>query len=360
MSVELTRYASIVSSIGEHGVRLRIDDRISWNVRHPVTRIHSLNHGFRRLAEIKEARNNREGGPLCPSVRRRDLMRFISNGDVAQSLLHPDHPHVNHVEVALPIGEGDWYISMARNGSERRSTSPRAVMREKITSVSSDRDPLGTIQRVIEEGYSFNTDLSEYAAQEQVYNLWRDAFGWTQEQVKNLSDRLVSQKSSSELPDVWFDSLEKPDQENPLRKKTVAVGMAERLRFKRQSGKPVDVVELTEWSVDKDSRGNGYMVAVVARLISRILDDYRRAGLENDLIIIAETAIETGAYKTGYRAGLDVPNTQIGKITVDQILEQHVSVHGQRRNFAFMSLPKTSIAKYFPPEKVSDTLQLVA
>jgi hypothetical protein len=220
------------------------------------------------------------------------------------------------------------------------------------------RRPMDAIKRVTKgEGLSFGRYLADEKTRKDVLSLWDIPFGWTQDQVINLADRLAAKEHSSDLPNVWFSALEVEDTTSSNGKTVVGAAMAEKISFKGKDGRDIDIVELTEWSVGEDYRGNGYMAATIAQLTSQILHDYWSRDQETPFII-AECNIQAGAYKSGFSAGLRVPERTIFEGKASQILQQNVTVGdgiapAGLRDFAFMYLPPAILDAYYTEEEVS-------
>ncbi|HMS22488.1 MAG TPA: hypothetical protein PKA38_01870 [Candidatus Levybacteria bacterium] len=339
----------IVSSTGRMGIDTRSDNRFYWNVRQPMHDASRVEKGFDRLAQVKNIKPSRENQfDFLDSSKRRDVMRFIATGEVAEQLINPSNPFSGNVEVAFPISDGDWYISLGRNGEDRKTALSMDELIQETAVPDRQNYPAAAVEKVLKEGYSFRTDLSSPQVREQVLGLWDNTFGWTTEEICNLEKSLKEQEKTGEK-NVWFSALQKPILKDKV---VVAVGMAEKIKFTRSNGRPIDIIELTEWSVDEGSRGNGYMPATVTQLAAQVLDSYPIEERKRDILLIAECNIGAYAHKTGYKAGLTVPER-----VVPQILKQNVDVNGISSDFAFMYISPSSLAKNYPPEVVKQILR---
>lgn len=339
----------IISSTGSMGVDTRSDSRVYWNVKQPMRSLNRTQRGFERLGEATKIKPERKYQfNFQDKANRRDVMRFVANTEVAQGLINPQNPFSDNVEVAFPIGEGDWYISLGKNGQERKTILTMEELIQETAVPTKPKYPAEIVNRVLSEGYGFQTDLSSDDIKQQVLGLWEDTFGWSADEVDNLAKRLDDQENQNQK-NVWFSALKKVTPEGV---KVVAAGMAEKITFTRSNGKPIDLVELTEWSSDPKSRGNGYMPAVVSQLAAQVLDSYAGASEDRDVMLIAECNIGSFAHKTGYSAGLTVPER-----VVPQILKQNVDVNGQKSDFAFMYVSPASLARNYPPDVVKQILQ---
>lgn len=345
----------IVSSTGAMGIDTRSNKRIYWNVRQPMRSADGVEKSFNKLARVQNVNTpeDRKDGKRKEQFEfgdlstRRDVMRFIATDEAVQKLINPNNPFSDNVEVAFPIGEGDWYVSLGKNGTERKTALSMDELVHETAAPDKPKYPAAAVERVLNEGYTFKTDLSDPAVRDQVLQLWENTFGWTEEEIGNLQRRLEDQEDAGEK-NVWFGALQKP---TPDGKKVVAVGMAEKIQFTRSNGEPLDIIELTEWSVDLGSRGNGYMPATITQIAAQVLDSYPVEDRGKKLLI-AECNIGKFAHKSGYTAGMTVPER-----VVPQILKQNVDVEGAKSDFAFMFISPASLARNYSPDVVHQILR---
>ena len=345
----------IVSSTGSMGIDTRSDNRIYWNVRQPMENALRVERSFNRLEEVKRVNapdvrsdgRRQEQFNFGDLPNRRDVMRFIASDEAARQLINPRNPFSSNVEVAFPIDDNDWYISLGRNGVERKTADSLDNLVHDTAAPDMLKYPIDAVDKVLKEGYSFKTDLSEPSVRDQVLKLWEHTFGWTEQEIENLQKRLEEQGETGEK-NVWFGALQRP---TPDGRKIVAVGMAEKIQFKRTNGKHIDIIELTEWSVDPDFRGNGYMPATVTQIAAQVLNSYQPEERKEKLLI-AEVNIQNRAHRTGYSSGMN-----IAERVAPQILKQNVAVDGVKSDFALMYISPASLARNYSPDTVQAILR---
>lgn len=358
MGVESSPQSNILSSTGAKGLDTRPDKRIYWNVPGKMESPERVLHGFNRLEGIQSANPKRKEFEPDKS-KRREVMRFISSNSAAQNILNDDNPLSSRVEVALQVGEDEWYISLARNGENRISPTHISQLVEDTRNPETPKSPVDSINKVLAAGNSFVSDLSSPYVAEQVLDLWKGTFGWTGEEVEGLAMRLQSQEESLEPKNVWFSALEKPAADSPSGKEVVAAGMAERLTFDLKDGRKFHIIELTEWASDEKSQGNGYMTAVITQTIAQVLASIPEDERDN-ILIMAETNIKKYAHRAGFGAGLRRPEHSVYGIEVPQILQQNVRVNGEMSDFAFVSLRPDTIKRDYPAPVVKQIMQTTA
>lgn len=338
----------IITSTGHTGSDTRSSRRIGSNIGHVVTDIRRVSWRLEKLSLATRIKNTREADPAVRDLGlRRTFVRAITTEKVVQAALTDGL--APFVEVAAPIGDGLWYLSVASNGEARRiNKSTRQKLVEETAPRQLHELPVSLVRRAISEGYRVRNSMIDEKAQKEVQVLWQDTFGWSYEQVKNLSDRLEAEKACEGMPTVWFSALESPDH-------TIsASSMAERLTIKDTNGEKIDIVELTEWSVDSKNQRNGKMSATVSMLIAQILQDYRKRSDGNTKLVIIAECNTDGAHGVGYKAGLTVPSRTVFGRQVSQILELNVEISGELKNFAFMYLSEDARKNYYNNDVIQE------
>lgn len=343
--------AEMVTSLGRSGEpEIRSYGRIGMTLSSVVDNSDAISRRLHAFSSVGNVRPERLiDYPLASVDTRRSFVRAIVGQEAIEAAL--SNGLLQSIEIAAPIGEGLYYINAAKNGENRRNDADKQEELMTRTEPRGLREtPQSLVSRIIDEGYSFQSRIGDEKGQNEVQALWGEAFEWRRDQVVNLATRLEHDKDISSDP-VWFSSLVSADGE------IVSAAMAEKLSIEGNGGETIDIVELTEWSVAPQNRGNGYMSANVTMLIAQVLHDYEQ---ENDvnrkLVIMAECNIDKYAHSAGYKAGLTVPERQIFGKKVSQILERNVEISGELQDFAFMYLSGEGRSDYYGGDTVQELI----
>jgi hypothetical protein len=337
----------IMGSTGEVGVSRRGDNRLYINAKYGpvgVDQLDALAGTFGQAVRITE-----KMGP-----KSRAVLRTAVDDDAAQQLFSSDHPLFSQIEFAVPTTnlsapEGRrWLVGFGKNGSERRNLAdPRDILRNTSPESysSTPKSALTRIEGVLEKGYTVTDQITEDILP-QVFNLWKDTFGWEGQEVINLAKRLQDQQS---LPPherkVWFTGIMDG-------KELVAVSMAERLDLPLGNDN-LTLVESTEWKSIR--KKEGLLAAAAAGTHAQVLQDLQ--GLNP--FIYAECRYQSRADLAAHGVGMEMPPRIIGgydgvetPIIIPQALMQNVEVDGQLSDFTYWHLSPEGIAQYYPPQEV--------
>lgn len=337
-------HTEITSSTGECGVSRRSYDRIYINGTYSSDP-EQFGNNYNRLNRLL--------------TRSPKITRVVSRSIIGPSVLERvvDDPQVrNDLEVHLPLREfgydEDSLVYIARNNQRRISQGDLKKMSSEVQGANVERtDPIKSIEELRNNGYIFTAGNLTLDQMQKVFSLWGPTFNWTEEQIVNLNDRL---REESETPDkyVWFSGVFKGDE-------VVSLAMAERLTLPGKDGKPVDLIETTEWVTAPKYQNNGYMPAALHYLNAQIIRDMRNKGIVP--VIYAECNVQSKAYRAGMKSGLQMPDTSVAS----QILQQNVGIGdglGNQpsglRDFAFMYMSRDVMENVYDPAVVSEILTI--
>lgn len=300
----------------------------------------------------------------------RAVVRGIVDHEVLSHVVSRGDNLSNGIEVAVPVGEKEWYTVWAENGRKRGRNFPAS---EIVASTEQyDKAPNSAkvnVEKVLSKGYRFVSEITP-EMEDDVLQLWEKTFNWDKVEVSNLAENLRREKEK--LPHertMWFTGIMDGD-------KLVAANMAERASISSKNGN-MKIVESTEWKVketvlgpdyeiiEKGYEGKGLMQAAIAATNVQVLEDLGT----DDTFIFAECNFASRADIAGQRAGMVVPprNFDIGgsgevKIA-DQIMVGNVGIndningvgylmeqdgkHFELRDFVFLHLPQESIEQHY-------------
>jgi len=332
----------ILTSAGNLGIESRTYDRLYWNWEgDPVVNIQTLIDSFRQLS----MRGEMEG-------KTRVVFRGLVDEQTARSLFEERNPLTKYIEVAMPVidNAGLWLLMLARNSPKRRSIVPVETMVKSTLLYNKDQQSIsGRMQGILEKGYSLK-DAFDEQLMSQVYELWGETFGWTFDQVTNLSTMLAQQQELAPSERwVWFSGVD----HNSL---LVSIATAERLRLKTQNGY-LDVVESTEWRTREGFENRGLLTSAIAYLNAQIF-----YVLPNPLVV-AECNFQSRSDRPAHGAGFVIPRREVGEITVPQILVQNVSVKDGYeptglRDFTFMYVSQNVRERLYAKDEIFRIMDL--
>jgi len=324
------RVENIFSSTGGLGVSRRQNQRLYVNGNNFADNPGVVIANFGRLMEIRQS---------YPEKIGRCVYRTVASNEVVEEIVR--NGQRQHLEVALPINEftndNSWLLYMANNDPSRS----RIVSQETMIEATSEKrgmnvSPETRINYLRNKGMEFITRFGENEIND-IYELWSETFGWTRQEIRNLSHRLGKDN-------VWFCAA--VDQG-----RIVSLAMAERLTIPA-SGRNLELVESTEWRSRPGYSGKGSIAAVLAILNSQILESLPQIPL-----IYAECNFQSRSDRAGRGAGFEIPRRDSQGLPAPQILVQNVNVddgqivpEGKLRDFTFMYLPSEVINTYYHPE----------
>lgn len=340
------------SSIGKLGVSRRSSERLYVNGTRFSSDPTELDLNFRRLVEIGKRNESRIGRSVFRGLVSDEVMRHILGNGLG-----------NYLEVAFPVaeftGDNSWLVYLASNKQGRSLIDSSGYMMRK-TSVQEKEitSPLEKVNLAVEQGYVFNDTIAENQI-DQVDLLWGDTFGWKRQEIENLRRKLnENQHRLSSQKDVWFSSVS-------VDRRIAGIAMAERLSIPGANGRWLDLVESTEWNVERKHAGNGLMTATLDMLNAQILSDL--GGNSNRMpLIFAECNFQSRADWAGQKAGLRIPERTVEGHPAPQILAQNVLVRdGQQveedklRDFTFMYLPKDVAERHYGPAQAGKMKSMI-
>lgn len=338
---------TILSSTGRTGVSRRPDGRLYVNPTDFANNPELVAQTFQRLLGVQERHPQKVGRSVYRTIASDEVFSHISQNGQAP-----------YIEVALPMAEftGDtsWLVYLAHNNIDRT----RIVSQNQMISEASERlersiSPLERVVRLREEGYTFSSQIHENEVA-QVEALWGETFGWTVQEIRNLSHRLeMNQNRLPEQRDVWFSAVKEGDQ-------IVSLAMAERLSMPARN-MHMDIVESTEWRTRPGQMGRGTLAGALALLNAQVLRDRPRTPL-----IYAECNFQSRSDRAGVKAGFRIPDRDMQGRPAPQILVQNVRVgdgfdfgEGRLRDFTFMYLPVSEIGLNYRPENIRSFTNLI-
>lgn len=343
--------SQIVTSTGELGLNERSYDRLYWNWPNGIiSDVSVLERAFRRMVVAGELRG-----------KTRNIFRAPVDQKVMQGVLNSSLR--NYIEVAFPLPkeisqDGIWLLSVAKNQPSRQSLVPVDVI---VYATSHYENSLVSInerlQSVMSQGFVIQNRIFPHQI-EQVFDLWRETFGWTKEEVVKLSEQLDIENSLEPFTrSVWFTALEKEGE-------VITAAMAERLSLPLAQEQRVELVESTEWRTKPGWERQGLMTATVAHLNCQILCNLNHNRQIHPLIF-AETNFNSRSDLAASGAGMVVPKRQmpVDSFMIPQVLVQNVEVGDGRgakglRDFIYVYLPQDAINNFYPQREVEDVLQL--
>lgn len=319
-----------VSSTGSLGASFRSDERAYLNFPEAVN---ANNQDDFRDAMQDYLFSSYEDGP---DEVTRSVVRAVVDSSAAQELLMDEDTAV-YVEaaVALPSDEsdesGEHVLYFARNRGSRAPSATSAadikrVLRQAPAMVEASsrnkRQPLNANE------YSLTNTIQD---PEQLFALWGNSFGWTQEGCEEFAAAIRHQQDlRPEDRQVWFKGLERRGQ-------LVSSAMAERLDMPSKFGS-IAFIEHTEWSATEELRGKGLGRTVVGALSETLHEDL--AAIRR--LVYAECNITSGAHVVALHAGFSVPEVESATGRVGQVLHHNVRIGdgyepvGGYRSFAFV------------------------
>lgn len=324
------RVENIFSSTGGLGVSRRQNQRLYVNGNNFADNPGEVITNFGRLMEIRQSNPQKIG---------RCVYRTVASNQVVEEIVR--NGQRQHLEVALPISEftndDSWLVYMANNDPSRSRIVPQERM---IEATSESREisisPETRIRNLRNEGMEFITRFGENEIND-IYELWSETFGWTRQEIRNLSHRLGKDN-------VWFSAA--VDQG-----RIVSLAMAERLTIPASGGN-LELVESTEWRTRQGHNGRGSLTAVLAALNSQILE-----ALPQVPLIYAECNFQSRSDRAGRGAGFEIPRRDSQGLPAPQILVQNVNVgdgqvvpEGKLRDSTFMYLPSEAIRTHYHRE----------
>ncbi len=345
----------IVSSTGSLGAREASDKRFRVNATKYSNRPDKVDllvgEVFPRVAAEKADKG----------LTRTTFRGFVS--EEVYDRLQKKNRLKKYLEVALPVGEfsgdGSVLVYLAKNHKDRNKTI--LLRKQMMAEVEADvkwrkehslLSPEERVAKAYDEGLRVVSTFTD-KEEEQVFTLWKETFGWKEEEVTNLRKRIeAGKKKPRKERDVWFSAVKNTEG------KIISVAMAEKLTMNIANGQTLDLIESTEWSVAPEEAGNGAMAATVSALNAQILHDYRHRATP---LIYAECNFQSRADRAGMSVGYEVPDREYAP----QILVQNVAVgDGQNtnkpyRDFHFMYLSQQTILDNYDPKQVASIMKKI-
>lgn len=194
--------------------------------------------------------------------------------------------------------------------------------------------PSERLLRVLQQGNHLTRYLSPEDTQD-LASIWQP-FGWTEEGVHTFIEQ-YGHASNNEMG--WFTCVR--DRNGRLR----AAAKAEALQIGN-----MNIIESTEWGTHPDSRRMGLGAAAVIGLNANIINTPPKT----PFCIFAETnmALHLPGHRVARDAGFST-YADLTRSTPNGLLQQHVSVDGQLRNFLVTQLTPDDVARYYPSDLVS-------
>lgn len=283
------------------------------------------------------------------------LLRQAVEVPIVSSLFEAAVPTSIRVNDGHEETEQLWMLLGAVNNSKRSSLYPVNTIVEQVDSARriSEKTPLGRIQQLRTEGFRFIRDIPTDRIDD-VINMWGETFGWNEEGVVGLQERLTEEhRWRSGNRGAWFTGLVDPETHG-----LVSIATAERLNMPIGDGRTLPIIESTEWRRPDYVQRHGFMAATVSHLHAQILDDLE----DHCPLIIAETNFWSGAHHVGFAAAMDVAPRIIGRGYVPQTLMQNVRVGDGLepeglRDFTMMYLPVEAQIRCYSPATRVEILQ---
>lgn len=322
-----------VSSTGSLGYEVRNDERAYLNYPEAVS--------DRNVDQFDRDLRNHLFTASHPEGVTRFVARAVIDGEALHHLVDESDKLRLHVEAAASVtpndGERDEFIAyFGRNIGDRYvNRITREVLRANVrtaTRVVEVRPPSVVTDSVLSDELSKLSTVDSVKDPEQLEKLWGETFGWTREGCEDFA-AIVDEEVKLDPADrkVWFKGIESGEDGE-----LVACAMAERLDMPSNVGK-LALIEHTEWSAVEELRGYGLGKRVVRALTTQLKEDLE----EQRKLIFAECNITSGSYIVALRSDFTIPEVDLGKSKVGQVLYNNVRVgdgyepHGGYRSFMF-------------------------
>jgi hypothetical protein len=309
MSDQLSASPEIFSSTGKPGTSLRPDERLYHNAELFYEDVSGIADTFQQLTE--KARVLNEVMPPGKGVSRIVFRGIVS--DEAVQTIAADGLGATQLEVAMPVSEHNsaagWFIYLAQNDANRQ---PLETVDTMVQETSTYMPPC-VERRGLPTDWSLKTNLEE-EYQAQLADIWEATFGWSDEEIAHLAERLEAEKAKAGPErSVWFNAIAAGDV-------LLSAAMAERLTLKGRDGQ-VRLVESTEWRTRRGFEGRGLMTCNLKALNAQIFQSLGENG-SGPPLVYAECSYTTRADRAGHGAGFYIPERRYAA----QIAIQNVTV----------------------------------
>lgn len=354
--------AGINSSTGGIGLQERPFRRAYLNVTSPIETTDEL------IAATRET--TRFAGRQALRTDGRAVVRGLFDQSVITDLVNRGDRLHRGIEVAVPVGQDEWYTVWAENGPKRgQSFQVSEMVKATETYEKTPNSAKTNVEKVLNKGYRIVSEITPEMTDD-VLLLWGKTFNWDNEEVKNLAESLQREKEKPPHErTMWFTGIMDGDQ-------LIAANMAERVMIPSKNG-DIKIVESTEWKVketvvgpdyeiiEQGYEGKGLMQAAIAATNVQVLEDL---GTESTFIY-AECNFASRADIAGQRAGMVVPPRSFdldgsGEVRVaEQVMIGNVGINDnisgvgypmeeggkqfELRDFVFLHLPQESIEQHY-------------
>jgi hypothetical protein len=313
MSDQLANNPEIFSSTGELGTSARPDGRLYHNATAFYDDPAAVESTFQELIGRSEAINAHI--PAEEHISRVVFRGIVSNPTIQAMAANGLGAFL---EVAMPVVEDDeeagWLIYLAQNQPHRQPLHQVEHMVEATSTYEPRQEA-----PVLPDGFNCSPEWSYHSTvkeeyQTQLADLWESTFGWNDEEIGHLAQRLAHEKAKAEPErSMWFSAISAGDM-------LMSAAMAESLTLPGKDG-PVDLVESTEWRTRRGFSNFGLMTRTLKALNAQIFHSLHTGSSEPPLVY-AECSFTTRADRAGHGAGFYIPERRYAA----QIALQNVTV----------------------------------